>query len=78
MSSKPGRSMAAEASSEILAFRIEEVRYIAPLHVYVLPRTLGLFLLGAWVWRTNFFRPTGPRKFLVPAILPLCSRSAAG
>lgn len=52
---------------EILAFRIEEVQYIAPLHVYVLPRTLGLFLLGAWVWRTNFFRPTGPRKFLVPA-----------
>lgn len=52
---------------EILAFRIEEVRYIAPLHVYVLPRTLGLFLLGAWVWRTNFFRPTAPRKFLVPA-----------
>lgn len=52
---------------EILAFRIEEVRYIAPLHVYVLPRTLGLFLLGAWVWRTNFFRPAAPRKFLVAA-----------
>jgi uncharacterized protein len=52
---------------EIFAFRIEEVRYIAPLHVYVLPRTLGLFLLGAWVWRTNFFRPTAPRIFLVPA-----------
>ncbi|MGZ3325039.1 MAG: DUF418 domain-containing protein [Xanthobacteraceae bacterium] len=50
---------------EILAFRIEEVRYIAPLHVYVLPRTLGLFLLGAWVWRTNFFRPTAPRRFLM-------------
>jgi len=52
---------------EILAFRIEEVRYIAPLHIYVLPRTLGLFLLGAWAWRTNFFRPTAPRKFLAPA-----------
>jgi uncharacterized protein len=52
---------------EILAFRIEEVRYIAPLHLYVLPRTLGLFLLGAWVWRTNFFRPTAPRRFLVAA-----------
>jgi len=50
---------------EILAFRIEEVRYIAPLHVYVLPRTFGLFLLGAWVWRTNFFRPAAPRKFLL-------------
>ncbi|MGA7994244.1 MAG: DUF418 domain-containing protein [Bradyrhizobium sp.] len=52
---------------EILAFRIEEVRYIAPLHVYVLPRTLGLFLLGAWTWRTNFFRTTAPRKLLIGA-----------
>jgi uncharacterized protein len=50
---------------EILAFRIEEVRYIAPLHLYVLPRTLGLFWLGAFVWRTNFFRPAAPRRFLV-------------
>jgi uncharacterized protein len=52
---------------EILAFRLDEVRYIAPLHVYVLPRTFGLFLLGALVWRTGFFRATGPRKFLVAA-----------
>ena len=52
---------------EILAFRIDEVRDIAPLHVYVLPRTLGLFLLGAWLWRTNFFRPAAPRRFLVGA-----------
>jgi uncharacterized protein len=52
---------------QILAFRIDEVRSIAPLHVYVLPRTLGLFLLGAWVWRTNFFRPTAPRRFLAVA-----------
>lgn len=53
--------------TEILAFRVEEVRYIAPLHVYVLPRTFGLFLLGALVWRTNFFRPTAPGRFLVMA-----------
>ena len=52
---------------EILAFRLDEVRYIAPLHVYVLPRTFGLFLLGALVWRTGIFRATGPRKFLVAA-----------
>jgi uncharacterized protein len=52
---------------QILAFRIDEVRSIAPLHVYVLPRTLGLFLLGAWVWRTGFFRPSAPRSYLVVA-----------
>jgi uncharacterized protein len=52
---------------EILAFRIDEVRYIAPLHIYALPRTFGLFLLGALVWRTGFFRATAPRKLLVVA-----------
>jgi uncharacterized protein len=52
---------------QILAFRIDEVRSIAPLHVYVLPRTLGLFLLGAWVWRTGFFRPSASRSYLLVA-----------
>ncbi len=60
---------------EILAFRVDEVRYIAPLHIYALPRTLGLFLLGALVWRTGFFRATAPRKFLVAAA---CSMLAIG
>jgi uncharacterized protein len=52
---------------EILAFRVDEVRYIAPLHVYVLPRTFGLFLLGALVWRTGFFHRSVSRKRLVAA-----------
>jgi uncharacterized protein len=52
---------------EILAFRVDEVRYIAPLHIYALPRTFGLFLLGALVWRAGFFRPAAPRKFLIVA-----------
>jgi len=51
--------------TEILAFRVDEVRYIAPLHVYVLPRTFGLFLLGALAWRTAFFRPAGSRRLLL-------------
>jgi uncharacterized protein len=42
---------------DILAFRVDEVRSIAPLHVYALPRTFGLFLLGALAWRTDVFRP---------------------
>jgi uncharacterized protein len=53
--------------TEILAFRIEEVRYIAPLHVYALPRTFGLFLLGALLWRTGFFHSTAQTKILVAA-----------
>jgi uncharacterized protein len=51
----------------ILAFRINEVRYIAPLHVYALPRTLGLFLFGALIWRTGFFRFAAAQKSLVVA-----------
>jgi uncharacterized protein len=60
---------------EILAFRVDEVRCIAPLHIYALPRTFGLFLLGALVWRTGFFRATAPRKFLAVAA---CSMLAIG
>jgi uncharacterized protein len=41
---------------EILKFRIDEVRYIVPLHAYALPRTFGLFLLGALAWQTGLFR----------------------
>ena len=52
---------------EILAFRIDEVRYVAPLHVYVMPRTFGLFLLGAWVWRSGLFRTKVPAKLLIVA-----------
>jgi uncharacterized protein len=52
---------------ETLAFRVAEVRDIAPLHVYVLPRTFGLFLLGALAWRTRLFRSSSPRHFLVTA-----------
>ena len=38
---------------EISAFRIRELPQIIPLHLYVFPRTVGLFLLGAWAWRSG-------------------------
>ncbi|MHC4040196.1 DUF418 domain-containing protein [Bradyrhizobium sp. 23AC] len=38
---------------EVLAFRLREIALILPLHIYVFPRTLGLFLLGAFVWRSG-------------------------
>jgi hypothetical protein len=40
---------------EVLQFRIREVPAFLPLHSYVFPRTLGLFLLGALSWRMGLF-----------------------
>jgi uncharacterized protein len=50
-----------------MAFRIDEIRYIAPLHLYALPRTFGLFLLGVLAWRTGLFRHAVSRKSLIAA-----------
>jgi len=41
---------------QILAFRIHEVPSIFPLHAFVFPRTISLFLFGAFVWRTGILR----------------------
>jgi uncharacterized protein len=54
--------------AEVLAFRVAEIGAIAPLHVIVFPRTLGLFLLGALIWRTGFFhRPAVTNTLAVAA-----------
>ena len=66
------RAYGAGSFNDILAFRIREVPYIAPLHVYALPRTFGLFLLGALVWRTGFFRrPISSKSLVVAACVAL-------
>jgi uncharacterized protein len=36
---------------DILVFRLQEIGVITPLHLWIFPRTLGLFLLGAFIWR---------------------------
>ncbi|WP_249148687.1 DUF418 domain-containing protein [Bradyrhizobium jicamae] len=41
---------------EVLAFRVREIPLIIPLHVYMFPRTIGLFLFGAFVWRSGVLR----------------------
>jgi uncharacterized protein len=38
---------------EVLAFRLREIALIIPLHIFVFPRTLALFLFGAFVWRSG-------------------------
>jgi uncharacterized protein len=41
---------------EVLRFRLREIPLFVPLHIYMLPRTLGLFLFGAFVWRSSVLR----------------------
>ena len=51
---------------EILAFRVGEVASILPLHIFILPRTIALFLFGMLVWRTDVIRH---RRTLVSAAI---------
>ena len=42
--------------ADVLALRLREMPLIFPLHVFIFPRTIGLFLLGAYAWRTGILR----------------------
>jgi uncharacterized protein len=56
--------------SEVLSFRIGELPAIALLHVWIFPRTLALFLLGAFIWRTGILqRAAANRELLFGAAL---------
>ena len=48
---------------DVLAFRLREIPLIVPLHVYIFPRTIGLFLVGALAWRSGVLR-NPPRRQL--------------
>jgi uncharacterized protein len=48
---------------DVLAFRLREIPLIAPLHAFIFPRTIGLFLLGAFAWRTGILK-TPPLRLL--------------
>jgi uncharacterized protein len=41
---------------EVWRFSVREIALIIPLHVSVFPRTVGLFALGAWTWRSGLFQ----------------------
>ena len=55
---------------DVLAFRLREIPLIAALHVYIFPRTIGLFLLGAFAWRTGILR--NPSRHLLFSIAAAC------
>jgi uncharacterized protein len=56
------RVYASGTFAETVAFRIREVRPIAALLLWTVPRTLCLFFLGASAWRAGLFR--GERRTL--------------
>jgi uncharacterized protein len=65
-----GRVYGTGSFSEVLSFRIGELPVIALLHIWVFPRTLALFLLGAFIWRTCVLqRAAANREILIGAVL---------
>jgi len=55
---------------DVLVFRLREIPLIANLHVYIFPRTIGLFLLGALAWRAGILR--NPPRRVIFSIAIIC------
>jgi uncharacterized protein len=55
----------------VVTFNMAEVRSLIPLHLFVLPRTLGLFTLGAWLWRVGVFKAARRSVFACCGLLGL-------
>ncbi|MBA2400756.1 MAG: DUF418 domain-containing protein [Bradyrhizobium sp.] len=55
---------------DVLAFRLREIPLLAALHASIFSRTIGLFLLGAFAWRTGILR--NPPHHLLFAIAAVC------
>jgi uncharacterized protein len=47
---------------EILAFSVRELRLMLPLHLNVFPRTIGLILLGACIWKSGLLHDAFPGR----------------
>jgi len=47
---------------EIWRFGLRELPLWAPLHIYIFPRTVALFFLGAFIWRIGLLRHLGQYK----------------
>lgn len=58
--------------AEVLAFRLNEISAILPLHFFIFPRTIALFLLGAFVWRTGILREIDAHTRLLASSPQFC------
>lgn len=66
--------------AQVLAFRLAEIGAIAPLHLWIFPRTLGLFLLGIVIWRYGALRHARDHRadFVLAALAALVMTIDAG
>jgi uncharacterized protein len=55
---------------DVLTFRLREIPLFVPLHAYIFPRTIGLFLVGAFAWRTGILQNRSAR--LLSSIAACC------
>jgi uncharacterized protein len=63
--------------SEILNFRIHEIAAIAPLHIWIFPRTLALFLIGALVWRIGILQHAPENRLVLFGVATAAAVSTA-
>jgi uncharacterized protein len=47
---------------QVMRFSMQELPSLLPLHVYIFPRTLGLFVLGMLAWRSGVFANPAEHK----------------
>ena len=52
---------------DVLAFRLREIPLIVPLHAFIFPRTIGLFLFGAFAWRAGLLQNAPGRLLWIAA-----------
>jgi uncharacterized protein len=50
---------------EVARFSLRELPFLLPLHVYIFPRTLGLFVLGMLAWRCGIFSRAAAHRQLI-------------
>lgn len=62
----------------IWRFSVHELPLVGLLHLFVLPRTVGLFLLGAYLWRTGVLRRLDEfkRQWIAAAVVATAAGAA--
>lgn len=66
-----GQVYATGSMAEIVRFSQHELPALLPLHLYIFPRTLALFLLGALAWRSGVMRQPQRHKRLLVTVAVL-------
>jgi uncharacterized protein len=64
--------------TDVVRFNIAEAPALLPLHVTILPRTLGLFVLGMLAWRSGVFAAPARHRALLVLLFWVLGSAGAG